>query len=193
MSSSRPVTFSPQRPIAAADAVVAEHLDRTCLVAIRAASGHLSEARFFTILHPAWFLSSCLNFAWFLGSSIVLLGSCLRCWSSDHHIAFIQVMFATYWTTKLTLANTLVQFGLVDHQIPKSKVNGSMVHFSYTCIDPAPRGRSSSRWEKNCTTSKLFSTIVNFWVVETTASRWRRSTAIAWDLTNTRSCWCLRV
>ena len=63
----------------------------------------------------------------------------------DHHVASVQVTFATYWTTKLTLANTLVQFGLVDYQIPKSKVNGPRVYFPYTRIDPPPRGRSSSR------------------------------------------------
>jgi hypothetical protein len=33
---------------------------------------------------------------------------------------------------KYILANTLVQFGHVDHQTPKSKVNGPRVHFSYT-------------------------------------------------------------
>ena len=48
-------------------------------------------ARFFMILHAAWFLSSCLDFAWYLESFLVLLRSCLRCWSSDHHIAFVQV------------------------------------------------------------------------------------------------------
>jgi len=48
-------------------------------------------ARFFTILHPTWFLSSCLHFAWYLGSSLVLLGCFLWCWSSDHHVAFVQV------------------------------------------------------------------------------------------------------
>ena len=38
---------------------------------------------------------------------------------------------APYWTTKQTLANSLVQFGCVGHQTPKSKVNGSRVHFPY--------------------------------------------------------------
>jgi hypothetical protein len=33
---------------------------------------------------------------------------------------------------KYILANTLVQFGCVDHQTPKSKVNGPRVHFPYT-------------------------------------------------------------
>jgi hypothetical protein len=32
---------------------------------------------------------------------------------------------------KYILANTLVQFGCVDHQTPKSKVNGPRVHFPY--------------------------------------------------------------
>ena len=31
----------------------------------------------------------------------------------------------------ITLANSLVQFGCVGHQTPKSKVNGPRVHFSY--------------------------------------------------------------
>ena len=55
--------LNPQRPVAATDVVVAEHLDRMRSVAIRATSGHLCEARFFVVLHPAWFLSSCLDFA----------------------------------------------------------------------------------------------------------------------------------
>ena len=38
---------------------------------------------------------------------------------------------APYWTTKQTLANSLVQFGCVGNQTPKSKVNGPMVHFPY--------------------------------------------------------------
>jgi len=38
---------------------------------------------------------------------------------------------APYWTTKQTLANSLVQFGCVGHQTPKSKVNGLRVHFPY--------------------------------------------------------------
>jgi len=38
---------------------------------------------------------------------------------------------APYWTTKQTLANSLVQFGCVGHQTPKSKVNGPRVHFPY--------------------------------------------------------------
>ena len=120
-----------QHPVAAADVYCCRATDRTHPVLIRVASSHLYRARFFVILRLVWFLSSCLDFAWFLGSSIVLLGSCLRCWSSDHHVAFIQVTFATYWTTKLTLTNTLVQFGVVDHQTPKSKVNGPRVHFPY--------------------------------------------------------------
>ena len=33
---------------------------------------------------------------------------------------------------KQSLANSLVQFGCVDHQTPKPKVNGLRVHFSYT-------------------------------------------------------------
>jgi hypothetical protein len=54
-----------------------------------AASGQPCRVRFFAISCPSWFLSSCLNFAWFIGSSIMLLASCLRCWSSDHHVAFV--------------------------------------------------------------------------------------------------------
>jgi hypothetical protein len=82
----------------------------------------------------AWFLTSCLELAWFLGSSIILLRSFLRCLSSDHHVTFVQVTFASYWTTKQTLANSLVQFGCVGHQTPKSKVNRPRVHFPYTCL-----------------------------------------------------------
>ena len=52
-------------------------------------------ARFFAILRTAWFLSLCLDFAWYLGSSLVLLGSCLWCWSSNHYVAFIQVTSCT--------------------------------------------------------------------------------------------------
>jgi hypothetical protein len=36
-----------------------------------------------------------LDFAWYLGSFLVLLRSFLRCWSSDHHVAFVQVMSCT--------------------------------------------------------------------------------------------------
>ena len=50
-----------QRPVIAADACCCRATDRTCPVPIRAASGHLCRARFFTILRPAWFLSSCLR------------------------------------------------------------------------------------------------------------------------------------
>ena len=38
---------------------------------------------------------------------------------------------APYWTTKQSLANSLVQFGCIGHQTPKSKVNGPRVHFPY--------------------------------------------------------------
>ena len=55
--------LNPQRSVATAAAAVTEYLDWTRLVVIRAASGHLCEARFFAILRPAWFLSSCLDFA----------------------------------------------------------------------------------------------------------------------------------
>ena len=41
------------------------------------------------------FLSLCLDFAWYLGCSLVFLGSCLWCWSSDHHVAFVQVTSCT--------------------------------------------------------------------------------------------------
>ena len=83
-------------PVATADACCfLASLDRTHPVAIRTASDHLCEARFFVILCLAWFLSSCLDFAWYLGSSLVLLESCLWCWSWDHHVAFVQVTSCT--------------------------------------------------------------------------------------------------
>jgi hypothetical protein len=50
---------------------------------------------------------------------------------ADRHFASVQVKFVAYWTTKQTLANTLVQFGHVDHQTLKSKLNGPRVHFPY--------------------------------------------------------------
>ena len=84
-----------QRPIIAADAWCCQATDQTRPVLIRAASGHLCRARFFMILHPAWFPSSCLYCAWYLGSSLVLLGSFLWCWSWDHHVAFVQVTSCT--------------------------------------------------------------------------------------------------
>ena len=74
--------------------LVAEPLDRSVRSLssnIRSSVQSLPWACFFTVLHTAWFLSSCLNFAWYLGSSLVLLRSCLWCWSSDHHVAFVQV------------------------------------------------------------------------------------------------------
>ena len=58
-------------------------------------------ARFFVILHMAWFQSLCLDFAWYLGSSLVLLRSFLRCWSSDHHVAFVQVTSCTLLNYKI--------------------------------------------------------------------------------------------
>ena len=58
---------------------------------IRCSVLSLLWARFFAILCPAWFISSSLDFAWYLGSSLVLLRSCLWCWSLDHHVAFVQV------------------------------------------------------------------------------------------------------
>ena len=82
-------------------------------------------------LRPSWFYPSCLDLAWFLESFIVLLRSFLEVLIIWSPVAFVEVMFATYWTTKLTLTNTLVQFGVVDHQTPKSKVNGPRVHFPY--------------------------------------------------------------
>jgi hypothetical protein len=45
-------------------------------------------------------------------SSNQLLRSFLRYGSSNHYIAFVQVTFAPYWTTKQTLANMLVQHWL---------------------------------------------------------------------------------
>ena len=77
---------------------VAEPLDRSVRslsVSVRSSVRSPLWARFFTILRMAWFLSSCLDFAWYLGSSLVLLGSCLWCWSLDHHVAFIQVTSCT--------------------------------------------------------------------------------------------------
>ena len=58
-------------------------------------------ARFFVILRPVWFLSSCLDFAWYIRSSFVLLRSFLRCWSSDHYVAFVQVMSCTLLNYKI--------------------------------------------------------------------------------------------
>ena len=106
----RPVQRSVQCPIAAA---VAEPLDRSvrcsvlcsvlcsircsvlCIGASCAASCALCELVSSRILRPAWFLSSCLDFAWYRGSSLVLLGSWLWCWSLDHHVAFVQVTSCT--------------------------------------------------------------------------------------------------
>ena len=51
-----------QRLVTATDACCCRATDRTHLVPIRAMSGHLCRARFFVILCPAWFPSSCLNF-----------------------------------------------------------------------------------------------------------------------------------
>ena len=64
---------------------------------------------------------------------IFVLGLCLVFWVfyCASRVLHEEVTFATYWTTKLTLTNTLVQFGVVDHQTPKSKVNGPRVHFPY--------------------------------------------------------------
>jgi hypothetical protein len=75
----------------------------------------------------------------FLRDPCVRLGSILCCfkslvWGVDHPdrtIAKVQATFAPNWTTKQTLANTLVQFGCVDHQTPKSKLDGPGVHFPY--------------------------------------------------------------
>ena len=41
---------------------------------------------------------------------------------------------APYWTTKQTLANSLVHFGCVYHQTPKSKLNEPRVYFPYNMI-----------------------------------------------------------
>ena len=84
-----------QRPVAAADACCCRTTDLTRPVTHRAASSHLYWARFFAILCPVWFPSSCLDFVWYLGSSLMLLGSCLWCWSWDHHVAFVQVTSCT--------------------------------------------------------------------------------------------------
>ena len=59
------------------------------------------RARFFAILRTAWFQSSCLEFAWSLGSFLVLLRSCLWCRSSDHHVAFVQVTSCTLLNYKM--------------------------------------------------------------------------------------------
>ena len=85
-----------QRPVTPA---VAEPLDRS----VRLLSANVRSplwARFFAFLRPAWFLSSCLYFAWYLRSSLVLLRSCLWCWSSDHHVAFVQVTSCTLMNYK---------------------------------------------------------------------------------------------
>ena len=62
-----------------------------CATSVWSSVRSLLWACFFAILHMSWFLSLCLDFAWYLGSSLVLLRSCLWCWSSDHHFAFVQV------------------------------------------------------------------------------------------------------
>ena len=41
-----------------------------------------------------------LGLAWYLGSSLVLLRSCLWCWSSDYHVAFVQVTSCTLLNNK---------------------------------------------------------------------------------------------
>ena len=79
--------------IIAADACCCLAPDQTCPVTHRATSGHLCRAHFFAILRPAWFQSSCLDFAWPCMSSMHLHMSFFRCWSSDHHVTFVQVMF----------------------------------------------------------------------------------------------------
>ena len=89
-------TVSPVHPIIASVTAVAwatnEHV--LCFVAT---SGRLCRAPSSFVsswsLHSAWFPSSCLNFAWYLGSSMHLHMSFLRCWSSDHHVVFVQVTF----------------------------------------------------------------------------------------------------
>ena len=73
---------------------------------------------------------------------ILMLGLCLISWvfSCASKILLMVLIItsplsksclASYWTTKQSLANSLVQFGCVDHQTPKSKVNGPRVHFPY--------------------------------------------------------------
>jgi hypothetical protein len=126
-----PVAFTVQHLVTAANACCCQAPNR-CVRSLEGACPVTSDE-----LVSLW---SCVRLgsylrAWtlfgFYGLLIMLLGSCLSCWSSYHHVAFIHVTFATYWTTKLTIANTLVQFGLVDHQTPKSKVNGPRVHFPH--------------------------------------------------------------
>ena len=94
---------------------------------VEASSLGMSKIEFFFLGASVRVVPTASRFATLLVSS----SQCLHLSASHHHVAFVQVMFATYWTTKLTLANTLVQFGLVDHQTPKSKVNGPRVHFPY--------------------------------------------------------------
>jgi hypothetical protein len=60
------------------------------------------------------------------------------------YVAFVQSTFPTYWTTKQTLANSLVQLGLVAHQIPKSKLNGPTIHFPCTLLAMSTRITSRS-------------------------------------------------
>ena len=98
----------------------------------RAASGHLCRARFFAILRPFWFPS------WTL---LDILGLLLCFYGLPYGVDRGIIMspsskshLAPYWTTKLTLANTLVQFDLINNQTSKSKVNGPMVHFSYNLL-----------------------------------------------------------
>ena len=73
--------------------------------------------------------------AWTLLDLVCLLCifTCLS-WGVDHWIitsSSSKSHFASYWTTKQTLVNSLFQFDCVGHQTPKSKVNGPRVYFPY--------------------------------------------------------------
>ena len=106
-----------QRPIKP----VAKPLDRSVRSlssSVRSSIRSLLWARFFAILCTAWFLSSCLDFAFGIDHQIITSPSS-------------KSRLASYWTTKQSLATSLVQFGCFDHQTPKSKVNRPRVHFLY--------------------------------------------------------------
>ena len=100
-STSHLIMFLLQRPVACWHLPLSRTAHRTRPVLTKGASGHLWHACFFTVLRPVWFPSSCLDYVWYLGSSLVLLESCLWCWSWDHHVAFVQVTSCTLLNYKI--------------------------------------------------------------------------------------------
>ena len=79
-------------------------------------------------LVPIFMLGLCLISCVFSCAPKILLmvliigSSCRLCPSHVLHPIELQ---------NITLANSLVQFGCVSHQTPKSKVNGPRIHFPY--------------------------------------------------------------